>query len=454
MPAETAIFARIKALVIGRTLHHYYEDKDALLRDRVQRRMAATGLDAATYLAVLERDDAAEWVALESEITIGETFFFRFAEQFDALSATILPALIAARAGTRRLRIWSAGCSTGAEPYSVAILLHRLLGPALRDWSISIVGSDISEAALQAARVGEFGDWALRSLSPEAVDRDFLPVEGSRARSWRLRPAFRAMVRFERRNLLTLLEPGAADGLEYDLVLCRNVLIYFRTDRVRALVRRFGESLAADGWLLLGHAEAVAVDTVGLRPVALNGIVAWRRDDAGLRSERAIGGPVPAARPPASAPRKRAASKPPGPSLPVGPDDSGAIDQVRRLADSGRPAEALAACRSAIVAHPLSAELFFYAALLQRALGLEGAAEADFRRAIYLCKQFAMAHYHLGLLLNDAGRAEPGRRSIAEAARIAGALPAGEILSCGDGMTAARLLDLSRRDWHPARESA
>lgn len=454
MPAETAIFARIKALVIGRTLHHYYEDKDALLLERVQRRMAATGLDQAAYLTVLERDDAAEWIALESEITIGETFFFRFAEQFDALSATILPALIAARAGTRRLRIWSAGCSTGAEPYSVAILLHRLLGPALRDWSISIVGSDISEAALQAARLGEFGDWALRSLSPEAVSRDFLPVEGSRARRWRLRPAFRDMVRFERRNLLTLLEPGAADGLEYDLILCRNVLIYFRTDRVRALVRRFGESLAADGWLLLGHAEAVAVDTAGLKPVALNGIVAWRRDDMAPRREDTIARLVPTARLPPPASRTRASPKSPGPPPPARSDDSSAIEQVRRLADNGRPAEALAACRSAIVAHPLSAELFFYAALLQRALGLETAAEADFQRAIYLCNQFVMAHYHLGLLLNDAGRAEPARRSIAEAARIARALPAEEILSCGDGMTAARLLDLSRLDWHPARETA
>ena len=157
-------FPALKARIIARTGHHYYADKDDLLFDRLRKRFRALGLaDATAYAACLDDrlTGGPEWAALEAEITIGETFFFRYAEQFAALRATILPALIAARAAERTLRVWSAGCSTGAEPYSIAILLHELLGTALPDWRISILGTDISTAALETARAGD-----LRPLGP------------------------------------------------------------------------------------------------------------------------------------------------------------------------------------------------------------------------------------------------------------------------------------------------
>ena len=120
-------YAELKALIVKRTGHHYYTDKDEQLAERIAQRMAASGIDmAASYLARL-RDPLGdpEWRQLESELTIKETFFFRFAEQFAALRTTILPRLIEARREGRRLRIWSAGCSTGAEPYSIAVVLSE-----------------------------------------------------------------------------------------------------------------------------------------------------------------------------------------------------------------------------------------------------------------------------------------------------------------------------------------
>ncbi|MCQ8278719.1 protein-glutamate methyltransferase [Acetobacteraceae bacterium KSS8] len=476
---DASVFGRIKRLVIERTLHHYYDNKDDQLHDRLRRRLAATGLDPESYLHRLESGDAAEWGRLESEITINETFFFRFAEQFGALRDTILPSLVQARSATRRLRIWSAGCSTGAEPYSVAILLHRLLGPALRDWSVSILGTDIDEAAVATARAGEFTDWALRTLSAEERRRDFIPSGEERSRRWTLRPAFRGMVRFEKRNLLDALNGSLAVGEEYDLILCRNVLIYFHQDTVRALLRRFGAALAEDGWLLLGHAEAVGHAPDALQPVMLDGTVVWRRADLVGAAAPPISSPstssprissVPiAASPPSgtSGPaRPRTAQRPaahslrttpsPPPPSPVAgpaaaegdePDAASAIDVVRDLADRGLPDEALRACDLALGHHPLCAELFFYAALLNRALSRDGDAEAAFRRALYLRKDFVMAHYHLGLLLLDTGRPVPGRRRIGEARRIALDLPEAAALPCGDGMTAGRLLALSRQNW-------
>ncbi len=454
-PGEPApAFAAIKALVIRRTLHHYYENKEPLLRERVLRRMAVLGIDVDAYLALLQGggNSDAEWSALEDEITVGETFFFRFVEQFAALERTILPALIRDRADSRRLRIWSAGCSTGAEPYSVAILLHRLLGDRLADWSISILGTDISASALDAARTAEYGDWALRSLSDAERRRDFTAVPGDRVSRWRLRPAFQRMVRFERQNLLHLLEADPSVLPHYDLVLCRNVLIYFSADRVQALLQRFGNVLAPDGWLLLGHAEAGAFEPAGLRPVDVDGATAWMRAGAPAlaHGEPPRGEPMPAR----SGTATRNRSRPPrAPTVPVveAPAsvqaEAEAVERVRMLADSGASEAVLRSCRDEIRRHPLCAALFFYAGLLERGLARPSEAEADFHRAIYLCGQFAMAHYHLGLLLVDHGRLAAGRRSIAEAGRLAAKLPDDAELLCGDGMTADRLRRLARLDW-------
>ncbi|EFH13504.1 CheR methyltransferase, SAM binding domain protein, partial [Pseudoroseomonas cervicalis ATCC 49957] len=272
-------FARLKAAVIARTGHFYYEDKDALLWERLRRRLRETGLPGpAAYLERL-RDPArgeAEWAALEAEITIGETFFFRYAEQFAALQQTILPDILARRREERRLRAWSAGCASGAEPYSLGILLRRMLGEALPDWRLSLLGTDLNEAALAMARRGQYSRWALRSLPAEELERDFLP--GADGRSWLLRPQHRALVRFERQNLLGLLDgtaPLEMDG--FDLILCRNVLIYFHPEVVERLVRALAARLAEGGWLLLGHAEPNPVFAEFLEVVNLPGTVAYRR---------------------------------------------------------------------------------------------------------------------------------------------------------------------------------
>src|SRR5215207_3329228 len=177
VPLPDSGFPHLKSRLIERTGHFYYQDKDDLLWERVRKRLRATGLsNSIQYLNLL--NDAisgpAEWGKLETEITIGETFFFRYAEQFAALRDTILPEIIARKASTRRLRIWSAGCSTGAEPYSLAILANEILGESLGTWRVSILGTDINDSFLKAARQARFGKWALRSMPNEQRDRYFV----------------------------------------------------------------------------------------------------------------------------------------------------------------------------------------------------------------------------------------------------------------------------------------
>ena len=461
-------FAALKERVIARTGHSYYCDKDDLLHDRVRRRLKACGLpDCTAYLARLDGPGGREeWAALEAEITIGETFFFRYAEQFEALRSRILPDLIAARGDVRSLRIWSAGCSTGAEPYSLAILVHDLLGEALSDWSVTILGTDLSVEALATARAAEFGPWALRTLGEPERLRWFrrLPARPGRPHgAYALRPIYRRMVRFERQNLLSLIEgPQPALGSNFDLILCRNVLIYFHAEHVNLIVRALGQRLQPGGWLLIGHAEPNPAFAQWLEPVALPGTVAYR--PAGTQTGEPPPAlawppaivlpppmPEPAAPSPPPPPPRTLPEPPPVPASEAGqPDEipSGLsddiLDDIRRLADAGETAQAWRLLQERIGGRGTDPALRYYEGLLALDLGRGAEAERALRGALFLDRGFVMAHYQLGLLFARNGRTAEAARALDNALRLAQGLPPETILPEGDGVSALRLAENAR----------
>ena len=466
IPLIDAGFHELKSRIIERTGHFYYQDKDELLWERVRKRLRATGIpDSIQYLNLL--DDAisgpAEWGKLETEITIGETFFFRYAEQFAALRDTILPEIIERKSATGRLRIWSAGCSTGAEPYSLAILVNEILGERLGTWRVSIVGTDINDNFLDLARQAQFGKWALRSMPPEEKERYFLSVGKDQ---WQVRSEFRSLVRFEKHNLLSLLDGTSPLELtEFDLILCRNVLIYFHPDTVIRIVEALRERLAEEGWMLLGHAEPNPAFSDLMQILNLPGTVAYR-PGSGEVSPSAL--PPAQSKPvlkdwapllPAPAPVKElkpqalprstgVPTKPQIAPIPQAPD--ALLDGIRALANSGDFSAAAALCQEALAIQPLNAPLHFYHGLTLQALGRPGEAESSFLKSIYLDKSFAMAHYHLGLLLLAEKRPGPGRRALTNAARIAAAMPDDRLLDEADGLTALDLRNLVRIHLDPA----
>ncbi|MEZ0168334.1 CheR family methyltransferase [Microvirga sp. TS319] len=462
-------FPRLKSLIVERTGHFYYQDKDDLLWERVYRRFQETGArSAAQLIALLEDPEAGpdEWARLEAEITIGETFFFRYAEQFAALRQSILPEIIARKKHDRRLRIWSAGCATGAEPYSLAILVHQLLGDDLPDWHLGIVGTDINTRFLETARQARFGPWALRSLSSEDRAAYFLPVD---RQQWQVRPEYRSLVRFEQHNLLSLLDGSSPlQYSEFDLILCRNVLIYFHPDTVNRMVVALRDCLLDEAWMLLGHAEPNPSFASLMEVVNLPGTIAYRRRDGKIPEPEAAveTGPVPhelrrpepprmSFRPahphvgPDLGPPRAPAPKPRPPTPPAVASPS-LLAEVRRKADAGDLVGASAICSRALLAEPLNATLYLYHGLVSQALGRHSEAEEAFRRCLYLDKSFAMAHYHLGLLLLAHGRSAPGRRALANAARITASLPEGYPIPEGDGLTAGELHNLVRIHLDPA----
>ena len=223
-------------------------------------RMAAlTMRDPDMYRRLLQagtQDSKGEWQQLIARLTNNETYFFRDKGQMTLLKERILPDLIERNQDRRTLRLWSAGCSTGEEPYSLAILVNELLphrgAETGAPWDIVILGTDIDEQALQQARRASFGDWSFRTMEPAQKQHYFHRSEGG----WRVAEEIRSMVTLGHCNLVSDPFPGKAMGIyAMDLILCRNVFIYFAPEAVSVVIPKFARSLREGGYLMTGHAE-------------------------------------------------------------------------------------------------------------------------------------------------------------------------------------------------------
>jgi chemotaxis protein methyltransferase CheR len=249
------LYALFRDLLVKRSGLFYPEHKREDLVHGLGLAMKEGGYPSlsALYADILENNDA--WEMLLSHLTIGETCFFRNKPQFDALRKHIVPDLLQRRSAFRSLRIWSAGCATGEEPYSIAMLLTDMI-PNIDEWHISILGTDLNPHFLTRAREGLYGNWSFREISAEFQERFFTK---ERATMWRLAPNIRAMVTFTRLNLIEPLYPLITNGTcALDIILCRNVTIYFGEKTTRQVVDRFYHALAPGGWLIVGHAEPQA----------------------------------------------------------------------------------------------------------------------------------------------------------------------------------------------------
>ncbi|RXZ35632.1 protein-glutamate O-methyltransferase CheR [Sphingomonas desiccabilis] len=447
-PVDDPAFAGIKARIVERTGHHYYVDKDDQLFEHIARRMVANDIDTLAEYAARLADPgaaAAEWRALESAITINETFFFRFAEQFDVLRRCVLPKLLQERRTKRQLRIWSVGCSTGAEAHSVSILLRDLLGDAVADWKIGITGTDIDDAAIATAREARYTSWALRTLGEAERERLF-DREGDR---WRLKARYRGLARFEHANMMALLDDDAPlQFSEFDIILCRNVLIYFRSDVAKQLVGALVRRLAPTGLLFIGHAEPNPEFADVARPVLVDGVLGYARPDAPAELPAAAPPPPPplaSPAPPHVAPARAALPVSPAPQpapprpIPPAPKPA-AAGEVRTALSRGDAGQALELAEQEALATPRDPVAHYLAALGALALGDGVRAERGFRSALYLDNGFAMAHYLLGRHLLAHGRDAEGSRALRNAARAAAGMPEDAELPEGDGMTAGNLV--------------
>lgn len=206
-----------------------------------------------------------------THLTNNETYFYREVTQLKAFVEQIVPRIKEQkiRSGDKSLRILSAGCSTGEEVHTLAMMLHDS-GQFFWGWQVEVIGLDVDGLALEKARRGLYFHNSFRGLAPEVVSRHFVAEGNGQV----VKDPIRRMVKLRRGNLL---DPESYAGLpRLDAVVCRNVLIYFSDDAILRAVRLFGESLAPGGYLLLGHAESLARLTDSWSPIRFQGAVIYQ----------------------------------------------------------------------------------------------------------------------------------------------------------------------------------
>ncbi len=202
-------------------------------------------------------------------LTVGETYFFREKEVFEILKNKLIPEILRQRQKKNKtLRIWSAGCCSGEEPYSIAILLMRLI-PDIKSWNISIIGTDINPVALKKAEEGIYTKWSFRENSDWIIDKYFNKLENDR---FEIIPEIKSMVKFSHLNLIEDIFPSVQNGTnDIDFLFCRNVLMYFTHETAHKIIKRFKKSVKTEGWLILSSVEANLIRNNFFHPVIISG---------------------------------------------------------------------------------------------------------------------------------------------------------------------------------------
>ena len=385
-PVDEALLQGFSDSVAARMgLHFPCERWPELWRGCCDWAAAAGASDAADcmreWMATPPQRDAIE--ALATHLAIGETYFFREPACFDTLRERILPPLIAARrsAGHMRLRLWSAGCASGEEAYSLAILLSELI-PDLHAWDVRILATDIHPGLLDTARQGIYGEWSFRGQLESIRDAHFERLDEAR---WQLRACLRELVDVEHLNLADPAAWGLVEPM--DLVLCRHVLMYFEPRQAKRLMARLHAVLGASGWLVTASIEGLRPHT-GFDELRWGGGVFYRK--------------------------RRAPALLPQPPVVVLPETPPARAHIER----DQLEEILSHCRAALLSDRCNAELHQLQALVHEELGQLDEARCALRRALFLDPGCVVAHLALGRLFERQGQPEQAQRHIANALEL------------------------------------
>ncbi|MBE3038764.1 MAG: protein-glutamate O-methyltransferase CheR [Chloroflexi bacterium] len=399
---------------------------------------------------------------LASYLTISETYFWREPHVFEALRDQILPELIRLREGNgRHLRLWSAGCATGEEPYSMAIALQQAL-PAWKDWHITLLATDINPVILRRAAGGIYGEWSFRNSPAWFKDRYFTPLPRDK---YEIKAEIRKMVTFAYLNLASDAFPAPMNETNaMDILFCRNVLMYFSPTRSRLVGQRLYHCLVDGGWFILSSSELSQHMFPQFASINFPGAIVYRRETGKSRPAEAfrVGEPAPAAKKPLHSPLKTAVMAAPvvtalKPSQPISvprrtvtearsqeipPVE--AIRAIRRLADQGRLGEAWAACEAAMAADKLDPGLLYLGATILQELDREEEAATALKRLLYLNPNYLLAHFALGNLAQRRGNAAAAGKSFKNVLALLEDYEPADILPEADGLTAGRFSEIVR----------
>jgi chemotaxis protein methyltransferase CheR len=501
--------------IVTRRLGLQYEDgKLDYLAEVARQRMELVG--NARFESYLERlnsspKDSDEFRALAEQLTVNETFFFRNADNFRAFAEIVLPERIRARTQEKRLRILSAGCASGEEPYSLAVFVREAL-PDLGSWDVKIIGIDVNPPVLAKATQARYSAWSLRATSEDAKRRYFR-ADGL---DFVLAPAIQKMVTFEERNLVDE-DPLFWQSLACDVVFCRNVLMYFTPDKARDVVRRISQALLPSGFFFLGHAETLRGLTQEFHLCHTHDTFYYRRRDASeavVATATWVGPPreqaedslpalvestaswidviqrsseriatladgrvrSPDQDAPRTTPAGQAAATAAARTWDLGlvleavgqerfsdalelicslPPDShedpdALLLRAALLTNNGRLDESEDVCSRLLALDELNAGAHYLMALCREHAGDSPGAIEHGQTATYLDPGFAMPHLHLGIMAKRSGDAMTAQRELGQALILLAVEDASRLLLFGGGFSRDTLLQLCRTELRAA----
>jgi chemotaxis protein methyltransferase CheR len=261
--------SEIRMLIEERTGIHFDESRERFLSTRVREHMHERGYTRVSELLRAVRKTNVEYDSLLERMLTQETSFFRYPAVYEAFEKRVLPEIHVSKfwKNPRTLRVWSAGCSTGEEPYSIAITIADSLSFA-DAWNVEILATDVGKLALKNAEKGIYSGRSLGSVNEKQLAAHFTRVENK----FHVKPRLKKMISFAPMNLAAPVYVG-----RMDLIFCMNVLIYFTEERRRALVQRFYEALEPGGYLFLGHSESISKMPVKFQAIVLGDCILYRK---------------------------------------------------------------------------------------------------------------------------------------------------------------------------------
>lgn len=469
---ESSLLARLSEFVGERLGLSFPEERwDDLERGATSAAYELGFADARSLILWLDSHfpDRKTTEILASHLTIGETYFFRDAKLFHVLEHRLLPSLIASRKQHCRLRIWCAGCSTGEEAYSIALLVRKLIP---REWTITLLATDINARFLRKAEEGCYTDWSFRD-TPAWVKKEFFTK--LRDGRWRIDPSIAQMVTFQILNLQDDTYPSLFSNTNaMDLIFCRNVLMYFRQHQARHVVERLSRCLVHDGWLIVSPAEMSQALFPEFEVVSIDQALLYRKRSDGLhaateavertpfdlqqgeQSEELLPPqepeqfPIPSffdgeksARVEEVEGGEDVSEQAGGHDQTFIPEERGDADALalhaRTCAGAGKLVEAEQACRRALVLEKMNPSLHYLHATILHELGRDDEALAALRRALYLDPEHPISHFTMGMHFARAHKPREMERHLRTALALIARLRPDEPLADAEGMTAASL---------------
>jgi len=422
---------------------------------------------------------------LAGDLTNSETYFWREARTFEALEQLIIPEWISKRQkAEKKIRIWSAGCSTGEEPYSIAIALTRLI-PAIKEWDISILATDINPKVLRDAKTGEYGPWSFRGTPEWLKEKYFLSKTKNKSE---IIPGIKQMVTFEYLNLAEDIFPSSLNNTNaMDLIYCRNVLMYFTKDRFRQVVKGLYNSLVPGGYLVVSASEISAQHFPDFIPINIPGMIIYQKGTDIIKNKEKSNLEMPVAEPFLFQTRQEpepVLSDTKFQTLEIGEEIlkkaetaeqidtiyhrsidlyrqgnyADVIDKlqkedqtveehlllIRAFANLGRLSEAIKSCKKAISANKLDPHLhYLYATLLQEDNQPDEAIKS-LKRAIYLDSDFVLAYYSLGNIYQQLGNSKIAKKQFEIILSLLNRSSKEDILVESEGLTTGRFSEMVR----------